>query len=86
MKGSREKKIGNITIGCMDPEARDLLEIATKMWHDKHDKCGIPSLEGYDPYSAFYWLFRYSGLIEPSEEAKKLLTSNSDNKSRSDNQ
>lgn len=76
MKGTIEKKAGPITVCCMSPEARDLLDLANKLWHEKHDKCGVPSLQKYDPYSAFYWLIRYSGLVEPSEEAKKQLACN----------
>ncbi len=60
---------GNVSIGCMDPKARDLLDRAMEEW-EKH-KEGLPKELGGKPYRpgvyAFaYWLFRWRGLVDPN--------------------
>ncbi len=61
--------MGNLSVACMDPEARDLLDRAIEAW-EKH-KEGLPTELGGEPYRpdvyAFaYWLFRWSGLVGPT--------------------
>jgi hypothetical protein len=72
MKGIKTKRVGNITISCMDAEARNLLDLAVQKWRKANGESEY--LKDYDPYSAFYWLFRYSGLVEPSKQALNELS------------
>lgn len=67
--GSRIVHAGPISIGCMAPEARELMDLALKEWR-KH--CEGRTRQPDDPvYSFAYWLFRWSGLVQPSERVKR---------------
>lgn len=63
MIGSKEKKIGNITIACMSPEARDLLDELVEKFEAIHPF----SIHDANGYQALYWACRYSGLIQPTK-------------------
>lgn len=70
MEGSKLVKItNNITLGCIDEEARNLLDKIMEDWesHYKELKKNNPK---YEPghYGFAYWLVRYSGLIMPNKE------------------
>jgi len=64
---SKKEGIG-ITIGCITPEARDLLQNIMDEW-EKHLK-ELKKVHGknYEPeyYGFAYWLVRWSGLVQPS--------------------
>lgn len=65
MKGSRIRNIGikncgHITLTCISPEARDLLDKLCSEF-ERQQKKHIRTLNGYQ---ALYWACRYSGLIE----------------------
>lgn len=57
-----------VTLGCISPEARDLLDTIMAAW-ESHFK-GLKETHGdhYDPtfYGFAYWLVRWSGLIQPA--------------------
>jgi hypothetical protein len=72
MKNSIIKNVtSNISIGCISPEARDLLDRIMEEW-EKHyselkkvyEQVGRNEEPGY--YAFAYWLVRWSGLIQPS--------------------
>ena len=62
-------KIGplNVTIGCISPEARDLLDIIMNEW-EKHNKERLKLFprKRASIYGFAYWLVRWSGLIQPA--------------------
>jgi len=67
-KGSNFVHVGRgITLGCITPEARELLDTIVEA-HKKHYdsmiekvlECETPD----DAYGAFYWLVRWSGLVQ----------------------
>jgi hypothetical protein len=68
MEGSRNIKVAhNITIGCISEEARELLDTITAEYLNHYNsmtsmnlKCTHPD----DVYGAFYWLVRWSGLVQ----------------------
>lgn len=72
--GSRFKDCGTIggcrvTLGCISPEAGDLLDRIMEAYTDQYD----PSVHTSSPehvYQFAYWLCRYSGLIQPAATAK----------------
>jgi len=72
MDGSRIKQIGNITIGCISPEARDLLDTVMEQWeeHYKDLKANNPNHEP-SYYGFAYWLIRWSGLVQPVGRKEK---------------
>ena len=57
---SLEKKVGNITITCMSPEARDLLDNLVEKAEEFFGK----DTQEINGYQALYWACRYSGLIQ----------------------
>lgn len=61
---SRVLTVGNVSIGCMLPEARELLDVAMERYKEHRanvEKSGYVSDD--QVYSFAYWLFRWSGLI-----------------------
>lgn len=67
-EGSRFIKVNeNITLGCISPEARNLLDTIMEEWekHLTEIRKHTPDYEP-TPYGLAYWLVRYSGLIEPA--------------------
>lgn len=60
------KQVGPVTLGCMDPDARDLMDRALKEF-EKHTAEMREMKPGYrqSVYGFAYWLFRWSGLIDP---------------------
>jgi len=67
-QGSNFKKVNqNIVLGCISPEANNLLETIMEHWEDYLAKLkkSFP-LKEPSFYSFAYWLVRYSGLIQPT--------------------
>lgn len=58
----------NITIGCISPESRDLLETIMEHWEAHYKQLKGNNGEDYEPtyYGFAYWLVRWSGLIQPT--------------------
>jgi len=71
-KGSKFTKVNdNITLGCISPEARELLDIIMDEWN-KHYSDLKKNNPNYEPgfYGFAYWLVRWSGLIRPNINLK----------------
>jgi hypothetical protein len=69
MKGTLTKKVGNVSINCVSPEARGLIDTIMEEW-SKHKKdiremTNRKNYRGSD-YGLVYWLVRWSGLVQPS--------------------
>lgn len=67
MEGSKFEQIGNITLGCISREARDLLDDIMEAYEEHYEagkKMGLDYKHPDEVYSQFYWLVRWSGLIE----------------------
>lgn len=64
----RTVRVGPITISCMDPDARDLMDRTIARFRET---CLIQWSEEKDDgaYRFAYWLFRYSGLRVEEEAA-----------------
>lgn len=60
--GSRFLDTGPVTIGCMRPDARDLLDRAVAAY--KEQRKADPVDVEQSVYQTLYWLFRWSGVIE----------------------
>lgn len=75
--GSSVVSVGNISIGCMAPEARDLMDTILDEYKKKYKEQKksmppdlwkkYPLVSPDDVYGFVYWLTRYSGLIQPSK-------------------
>lgn len=71
MKGSKFTHVGPITVGCISPEARDLLDRVMEeyaVFYDEMDLNRRPRATPDDVYSFAYWLIRWSGLVQPARE------------------
>lgn len=71
-EGSEFIKVSNtITLGCISPEASELLETIMSEWK-KHSKELKKSNPKYKPshYAFAYWLVRWSDLIQPKINLK----------------
>jgi hypothetical protein len=57
-----------IMIGCISPEARDLLDTIMEHWEKHYTELKTMHGDKYEPsfYGFAYWLVRWSGLIQPS--------------------
>ena len=73
--------VPGVTLGCISPDARDLLDRAMEEW-DKH-KASLPEKmtcngETWNPresvYGFAYWLIRWSGLVQPAHGHNMVLT------------
>lgn len=64
-QGSNFVNIGPVTLGCISPEARDLLDTIMGAWeeHLKEARRHTPDYEP-TPYGLVYWLVRWSGLVQ----------------------
>lgn len=75
-KGTLEKEVTpEITLACISPDARDLLDRIMKAWEEH--KNTLPETmtignETWNPresvYGFAYWLVRWSGLVQPNGE------------------
>ena len=70
-EGSRNLECGPVTLGCISPEARDLLERVMDEWrkHVENQEQFLPEhlwQDADDAYGFAYWLIRWSGLVRPS--------------------
>jgi hypothetical protein len=70
--------IEGVTLGCISPEARDLLDTIMEQWEKHYEgiKLNITmatSGEQTEPsiYMFAYWLVRWSGLIQPVSQNEK---------------
>lgn len=72
--GTKSVQVGPVTIGCMAPEARDLLDTImeeyTKMYEERKGTSIACNTAPDDVYQFAYWLTRWSGLIQPAEKVK----------------
>ena len=60
------KEIGEVSIGCISPEVRDLLNTIMEHWekyYTSFDKVPEKHKPGF--YGFAYWLVRWSGLVQP---------------------
>ena len=66
-----QREVGPVTLMCMAPEARGLMELALKQYreHRKNVRKIFPK-DRESVYSFAYWLFRWSGLIDASGKAR----------------
>ena len=64
MKGSRNVKVGNIQIGCISEDARDLLDRLVEKYNETF---GEDAVHEKSAYSGLYWACRWSGMIQPLE-------------------
>jgi len=72
MPGNHDtRKVGPITLSCMAPEARDLMDRALEEYekHCANVREWKPGHRG-SVYSFAYWLFRWSGLVDVNGKAK----------------
>lgn len=55
----------NITLGCITPEARELLDVIMEKWEDHYKN--LKENYNHEPsfYGFAYWLVRWSNLIQP---------------------
>ena len=69
MKGTESKQVGTISLNCISPEARCLLDTIMAEW-EKHKKDfhKIFPKKRLTVYSFAYWLIRWSNLVQPSEK------------------
>jgi hypothetical protein len=67
--------IPGVTLTCISPEARDLLDLVMAEWYKYLTVFKQTNGQDCEPsqYGFTYWLIRYSGLVEPSETAKNLM-------------
>lgn len=67
LPGNRVLTVGNVGIGAIHPDARDLLDIFMAEWEPHWESVRRHSPDQQETaYSAFYWLCRWSGLIDPT--------------------
>lgn len=63
-----------ITLTCMEPEKRDLLDMVmeewSKQWSQLPEKYRSPQ-DPRDVYQFAYWLIRWSGLVQPANTKAK---------------
>lgn len=64
MKGTTTKKVGNISINCMSPESRDLLDLLSRRFKEEQG-LDVSEVTGY---RALYWACRYSRLIQQRKD------------------
>jgi hypothetical protein len=72
MEGSIFAQVNSgITLGCISPEARDLLDTIMEQWeqHIEEVKKHSPDYEP-TPYGMAYWLVRWSGLVQPAKASE----------------
>lgn len=60
-----------ITLGCISPEARDLLDSIMQKWEEHYRDLKETAGKDHEPtfYGFAYWLCRWSGLIQPAGAA-----------------
>lgn len=68
-EGSKNIEVGNVSIGAISPEARDLLDTIMKEW-EKFNAERLKLFPGKRAtvYGFAYWLVRWSGLIKPEDK------------------
>lgn len=76
LPGNRVVRVGPVGIGAIAPDARDLLDRIMAAWEP--DLASMVANNPPDfapsPYLAFYWLCRWSGLIDPTAAMDRLDT------------
>lgn len=64
-----------VVLGCISPEARDLLDTAMDAWREnlaERERKGIPAPTDH-AYAFAYWLIRWSGLVQPAAPIPSCL-------------
>jgi hypothetical protein len=66
--------VPGVTLGCISPEARDLLDTVMDEWEKHVIEAKKIHGEKYKPeyYGFAYWLIRWSGLIQPAQKQVKF--------------
>lgn len=66
------REVGPVTLACMDADARNLMDKALTQYqeHFRGVRKMFPKKRP-NVYSFAYWLFRWSGLIDPEGRAVK---------------
>ena len=68
-QGSEFRQIGPLVLGCISPEARELLDTIMAKWEEHLAELKKAHGPDYTPthYGFAYWLVRWSGLVRPSD-------------------
>lgn len=63
-----------VLLGCISPEARDLLDTIMERWEEHYKDLKKTAGEDHEPtfYGFAYWLCRWSGLIQPAGAASTI--------------
>lgn len=61
-RGSRFVSVGPVTLGCISPAARDLLDVVMDAWEEFQK--GLSPNHEQTIYGFAYWLIRWSGLVQ----------------------
>lgn len=74
LPGNRVLRAGPVAIGAIHPDARELLDRIMAEWepHVESVRRNNPPGTEITPYMAFYWLVRWSGLIDPTVQMALL--------------
>lgn len=67
--GSNFTSVGPVVLGCISPEARELLDTIMEKWEEHLAEIKKAHGPDYTPthYGFAYWLVRWSGLVRPSD-------------------
>jgi hypothetical protein len=71
LPGNTFRRVGSIGIGAIHPDARELLDRIMVAWEDDGPRIeanNVPPGRAASPYQCFYWLTRWSGLIDPTAQ------------------
>lgn len=75
MEGTEIKKVmPGVALMCMAPDARDLLDTIMEEYKKHYEDLKEINPNAATPdqvYGPFYWLCRYSGLIQPATPPEK---------------
>lgn len=74
LPGNSVVRVGPIGIGAIAPDARDLLDRIMAAWEPDLASMVANNPPDWEPstYGAFYWLVRWSGLIDPTAAMDRL--------------
>lgn len=75
LPGNTIRRVGTIGIGAIHPDARELLDRIVAAWEEDGpliEANNFPPGAAASPYQCFYWLCRWSGLIDPTAQLALL--------------
>lgn len=75
LPGNSFRRIGNVGIGAIHPDARELLDRIVAAWEEDRphiEANNDPPGRAASHYQCFYWLTRWSGLIDPTAQLDLL--------------